>query len=102
MYITISNCSNNYGHYQFPEKFIPIIVCNLIDGMKVPLHGDGRNVRDWIYTKDHSSAIDLILEKGRAGETYLVGPIMISNGYIAEKVVDLYGSKTKHDKACFR
>ena len=94
MYITISNCSNNYGPYQFPEKFIPIIVCNLIDGMKVPLHGDGRNVRDWIHTKDHSSAIDLILEKGRAGETYLVGSDNDrSNGYIAEKVVDLYGAK---------
>jgi len=94
MYITISNCSNNYGPYQFPEKFIPIIVTNLIDGMKVPLHGDGRNVRDWIHTKDHSSAIDLILEKGRAGETYLVGSDNDrSNGYIAEKVVDLCGAK---------
>lgn len=94
MYITISNCSNNYGPYQFPEKFIPIIVTNLIDGMKVPLHGDGRNVRDWIHTKDHSSAIDLILNKGKAGETYLVGSDNDrSNAYIAEKVVDLYGAR---------
>lgn len=96
MYITISNCSNNYGPFQFPEKFIPIIVTNLIDSIKVPLHGDGRNVRDWIHTKDHSSAIDLILQKGKTGETYLVGSNNDrSNGYIAEKVVDLYGADQK-------
>src|SRR3989339_148481 len=93
MYITISNCSNNYGPYQFPEKFVPIIVTNLIDKIKVPLHGDGRNVRDWIHTKDHSSAIDLILNKGKSGETYLVGSNNDrSNGYIAKKVVDLFGA----------
>ena len=93
MYITISNCSNNYGPYQFPEKFVPIIVTNLIDKIKVPLHGDGRNVRDWIHTKDHSSAIDLILQKGRKGETYLVGSNNDrSNSYIVNKVVDLYGA----------
>jgi dTDP-glucose 4,6-dehydratase len=94
MFITISNCSNNYGPFQFPEKFVPIIVCNLIDNIDVPLHGDGRNVRDWIHTRDHSSAIDLILEKGRKGETYLVGSNNDrSNGYIAKKIVDLYGAK---------
>ncbi|MDO8340483.1 MAG: GDP-mannose 4,6-dehydratase, partial [Candidatus Woesebacteria bacterium] len=94
MYITISNCSNNYGPFQFPEKFIPIIACNLIDNIKVPLHGDGRNVRDWIHTRDHSSAIEVILEKGRKGETYLVGSNNDrSNGYIAKKIVDLYGAK---------
>lgn len=94
MHITISNCSNNYGPYQFPEKYIPIIVTNLIDKIKVPLHGDGRNVRDWIHTRDHSSAIDLILNKGRAGEIYLVGSNNDrSNGYIAKKIVNLYGAK---------
>src|SRR3989339_239271 len=93
MYITISNCSNNYGPFQFPEKYIPIIVTNLIDKIKVPLHGDGRNVRDWIHTRDHSSAIDLILQKGKKGETYLVGSNNDrSNGYIAKKIVDLYGA----------
>jgi dTDP-glucose 4,6-dehydratase len=92
MYITISNCSNNYGPYQFPEKFIPILVTNLIDGIKVPIHGDGRNVRDWIHTLDHSSAIDLILQKGKKGETYLVGSNNDrDNNYIAHKVVELYG-----------
>lgn len=93
MYITISNCSNNYGPYQFPEKFIPIVVTNLIDGIKVPIHGDGRNVRDWIHTEDHASAIDLILQKGKKGQTYLVGSNNDrDNNYIAEKVVSLFGA----------
>ena len=92
MFITISNCSNNYGPYQFPEKFIPIVVTNLIDGIMVPIHGDGRNVRDWIHTADHSSAIDLILQKGKKGETYLVGSNNDrDNNYIAHKAVELYG-----------
>lgn len=92
MFITISNCSNNYGPYQFPEKFIPIVVANLIDGIQVPIHGDGRNVRDWIHTKDHSYAIDLILQKGKKGQTYLVGSNNDrDNNYIAEKIVSLYG-----------
>lgn len=93
MHITISNCSNNYGPYQFPEKFIPIVITNLIDGIKVPVHGDGRNVRDWIHASDHSSAIDSILQKGEKGETYLVGTNNDrSNSYIAKKVVDLFGA----------
>lgn len=100
MFITISNCSNNYGPYQFPEKFIPIVVANLIDGIQVPIHGDGRNVRDWIHTKDHSYAIDLILQKGKKGQTYLVGSNNDrDNNYIAEKIVTLYGedsSKIRH------
>jgi dTDP-glucose 4,6-dehydratase len=92
MYITISNCSNNYGPYQFPEKFLPICVTNLIDDIQIPIHGDGRNVRDWIHAKDHASAIDLILQRGKKGETYLVGSNNDrDNNYIAEKVVFLYG-----------
>jgi len=90
--ITISNCSNNYGPYQFPEKYIPILVTNLIDGFKAPVHGDGENVRDWIHTEDHAKAIDLILHKGKAGETYLVGANNdLPNKFIAERVVYLYG-----------
>lgn len=90
MFITISNCSNNYGPYQFPEKFVPIVITNLIDGIQVPIHGDGRNVRDWIHTKDHAYAIDLILQKGKKGETYLIGSNNDrDNNYIAEKIVYL-------------
>ena len=71
--ITISNCSNNYGPYQFPEKFIPLFATNLIENKKVPLYGEGLNVRDWIHVDDHARGIDLILHKGKIGETYLLG-----------------------------
>ncbi|MDM8246391.1 dTDP-glucose 4,6-dehydratase [Collinsella tanakaei] len=70
---TISNCSNNYGPYQHPEKFIPRQITNIIDGVRPRLYGDGRNVRDWIHTEDHSSAVWTILTRGRVGETYLIG-----------------------------
>ena len=70
---TISNCSNNYGPYQHVEKFIPRQITNLIDGVRPKLYGDGRNVRDWIHTEDHSSAVWCILTKGMVGETYLIG-----------------------------
>ncbi|MDO4405002.1 MAG: dTDP-glucose 4,6-dehydratase, partial [Atopobiaceae bacterium] len=70
---TISNCSNNYGPYQHIEKFIPRQITNIICGIRPKLYGDGKNVRDWIHTEDHSSAVWAILEGGRIGETYLVG-----------------------------
>ncbi len=70
---TISNCSNNYGPYQHVEKFIPRQITNVIDGVRPKLYGDGRNVRDWIHTEDHSSAVWKILTEGRIGETYLIG-----------------------------
>ena len=71
--VTISNCSNNYGPYQHVEKFIPRQITQVIDGAKPKLYGDGLNVRDWIHTEDHSSAVWTILTKGRLGETYLIG-----------------------------
>jgi len=71
--ITISNCSNNYGPYHFPEKLIPLIILNALEGKPLPIYGDGKNVRDWLYVEDHCEAIWLILMKGRAGETYNVG-----------------------------
>ncbi len=70
---TISNCSNNYGPYQHVEKFIPRQITNVIDGIRPKLYGKGENVRDWIHANDHSSAVLVILEKGRIGETYLIG-----------------------------
>jgi dTDP-glucose 4,6-dehydratase len=70
---TISNCSNNYGPYQHVEKFIPRQVTNLLDGSKPKLYGTGENVRDWIHVDDHNAAVHLIIEKGRIGETYLIG-----------------------------
>lgn len=70
---TISNCSNNYGPYQHIEKFIPRQITNILSGIRPKLYGDGKNVRDWIHTNDHSSAVWLILTKGKIGETYLIG-----------------------------
>lgn len=70
---TISNCSNNYGPYHFPEKLIPLAITNLLEGKNVPVYGDGRQVRDWLYVEDHCRAIDMILRRGRIGETYCIG-----------------------------
>jgi len=71
--VTISNCSNNYGPYMYPEKLIPLFVTNIIEGKKIPLYGDGMNIRDWIYVEDHCEGVDLVLRKGKMGETYLFG-----------------------------
>ena len=71
--ITISNCSNNFGPAMYPEKLIPVAITNLLEGKKIPLHGDGKNIRDWLYVEDHIRAIELIIDKGKVGETYLVG-----------------------------
>ncbi len=69
----ITNCSNNYGPYQFPEKLIPLIINNALQGKKLPVYGDGLNVRDWLYVEDHAKAIDMVQEQGRLFETYNVG-----------------------------
>jgi len=69
----ITNCSNNFGPYQFPEKVIPLFVTNLIEGKKVPLYGDGKNVRDWLHVEDHCEAVLAVMEKGSPGETYCIG-----------------------------
>lgn len=71
--VTISRCSNNYGHYQFPEKLIPLMIVNALADKPLPVYGKGENVRDWLYVEDHCKAIDLILQNGRAGEVYNVG-----------------------------
>jgi dTDP-glucose 4,6-dehydratase len=71
--ITMSNCSNNYGPYQFPEKLIPLMLTHALDGKPLPVYGKGQNVRDWLYVEDHCRAIDAILQNGRTGETYNVG-----------------------------
>ena len=70
---TISNCSNNYGPYQHVEKFIPRQITNIIDGVKPKLYGTGQNIRDWIHVDDHNDAVHTILEKGKIGETYMIG-----------------------------
>lgn len=87
--ITISNCSNNFGPYQFPEKLISLAITNILEGKKVPVYGNGSHVRDWLYVEDHCQAIDLILTKGKVGETYFVGNLMtdISNLDLVKKIL---------------
>jgi len=71
--VTTSNCSNNYGPYQFPEKLIPLMIVNALDGKPLPVYGDGSNIRDWLYVEDHVRGIELVLDRGRVGETYNIG-----------------------------
>lgn len=71
--VLVSNCSNNYGPYHFPEKLIPLVILNALEGKALPVYGNGSNVRDWLYVEDHARALDLIAERGRIGETYNVG-----------------------------
>lgn len=69
----ITNCSNNYGPYQYPEKLIPLVICNALNGRNIPIYGDGLNIRDWLYVVDHAKAIDMIQEKGQLYESYNIG-----------------------------
>ena len=87
---TISNCSNNYGPYQFPEKLIPLVVLNAIEGKPLPVYGDGKNVRDWLYVEDHCRAIWTIMNRGRIGQTYNVGGrAEMENITIVEMICDI-------------
>ena len=89
--ITISNCSNNFGPFQDPEKLIPRFITNLLTGQKVPLMGKGENVRDWIYVDDHNRAVDIILKKGVIGKTYCIGGEEKSNFDVTKRILDVLG-----------
>jgi dTDP-glucose 4,6-dehydratase len=90
--ITISNCSNNFGPFHFPEKLIPLAITNLIEGKKIPVYGDGLQVRDWLFVEDHCEAIDLILQKGKIGKTYCIGGNSEkTNMEIVKKILELLG-----------
>jgi dTDP-glucose 4,6-dehydratase len=90
--VTISNCSNNYGPYQFPEKLHALFITNLLENKKVPLYGDGKQIRDWLYVEDHCEAIDLIIHQGKIGETYCVGGnCEKTNLEITQKILELLG-----------
>jgi dTDP-glucose 4,6-dehydratase len=90
--VVITRASNNYGPYQYPEKLIPLFVTNAIDDQPLPLYGDGRNVRDWLYVKDHAAAIDFLIEKGVPGETYnIAGGNEAENLAITKRVLSLLG-----------
>lgn len=81
--INITRCSNNYGPYQFPEKLIPLIIKNILEGKKLPVYGDGSNVRDWLYVKDHNKAVDMVINSGKIGEVYNIG------GFNEEKNINI-------------
>lgn len=89
--ITITNCSNNYGPYQDPEKLIPRFITNLLTGKKVPLMGRGENIRDWLYVEDHCRAIDMVIRHGQIGETYCVGGEEKTNLEVTQAVIRILG-----------
>src|SRR6185295_5428210 len=89
--ITISNCANNIGPFMFPEKLIPLAITNLLQGKKVPVYKPGNQIREWLFVEDHCSGIEAILEKGKLGETYFIGPDNpeVSNLEIIKKILKL-------------
>ncbi len=107
--ITITNCSNNFGPYMFPEKFIPLAITNLLEGKKIPVYTPGNQVRDWLYVEDHCRAIDLVLQKGKLGETYLVGAdhkeysnlevakMILKFMNFGEEMLEIVGDRPGHD-----
>jgi dTDP-glucose 4,6-dehydratase len=91
--VCITRCSNNYGPYQFPEKVIPLFITNLMDGRKVPLYGDGLNVRDWLHVDDHCRALALVAERGRPGEVYNIGGgVELANRQLTERLLASVGA----------
>nr|WP_196769459.1 dTDP-glucose 4,6-dehydratase [Thermosipho melanesiensis] len=95
MPINITRCSNNYGPYQFPEKLIPLMIWNTLNHKELPVYGDGRQIRDWLYVKDHCRAIDMVYEKGKVGEVYNIGGHNEKeNIYIVKKIIEILRKKT--------
>ena len=94
--VVVTRCTNNYGPYQFPEKVIPLFVTNLLEDKKVPLYGDGRNERDWLYVEDHCSAIHLLVDQGSSGEVYNIGAdAQLSNLELTHRSSTPSGSTTR-------
>lgn len=91
--VTLTNCSNNFGPYQFPEKLIPLAITNILEDKKIPIYGDGLNVRDWLYVEDHCRAIEAVLQRGKVGETYCVGGLTrdINNLEVVKKILHFMG-----------
>ncbi|MDE6332271.1 MAG: GDP-mannose 4,6-dehydratase, partial [Muribaculaceae bacterium] len=95
----ITRCSNNYGPYQFPEKLIPLIINNVLQGQRLPVYGDGRNVRDWLYVDDHCAAIDTVLLNGQTGEVYNIGGFNEKQNIdIVEMIIDQVAELCRNDR----
>jgi dTDP-glucose 4,6-dehydratase len=98
---TITNCSNNYGPYQFPEKLIPLMILNALEGKALPVYGDGKQIRDWLYVEDHCEAIWLVVREGRAGQTYNIGgSVQPTNLEIVEKLCAALDEARKGSPHC--
>lgn len=90
----LSNCSNNYGPFQFPEKLVPLVILNALEGRELPVYGDGQNVRDWLYVDDHAAALELVLKGGRIGESYSIGGRAERNNLmVVQSICDLLDSR---------
>jgi dTDP-glucose 4,6-dehydratase len=107
--VVITRCSNNYGPYQFPEKLIPLMIINTLNDKKLPVYGDGQNVRDWIYVLDHNKAVELVLENGKTGEIYNVGAstemknidiikLMLTKLQKSESLIEFVKDRLGHDR----
>ena len=95
----ISNCSNNYGSHQFPEKLIPLMIRNIVDGRPLPIYGEGINIRDWLWVEDHAAAMDVILQRGWVGDTYNIGGLNEwRNIDLVHKLIDLVDSRLGRTK----
>jgi dTDP-glucose 4,6-dehydratase len=101
--VTLSNCSNNYGPYQFPEKLIPLMILNMLEGKTLPVYGDGKNIRDWLYVEDHNSAIWTIIQNGVSGETYNIGgENEWENIKLLDVLIEITAAKAKIDPVKIR
>ncbi len=101
--VTLSNCSNNYGPYHFPEKLIPLMILNMLDGKNLPVYGDGKYIRDWLFVEDHNTAVWAIVNKGRSGEKYNIGgENEWENITLLHKLIDIVCLKAKLDPAAVR
>ena len=101
--VTLTNCSNNYGPYQFPEKLIPLMVLNMVEGKPLPVYGDGRNIRDWLYVEDHNAALWLVMQKGRVGEKYNIGgENEWENIRLLHRLIEIVAEETGKDPEEFR
>jgi dTDP-glucose 4,6-dehydratase len=103
MPVTISNCSNNYGPYQFPEKLIPLMIMNILENKLLPVYGDGKNIRDWVYVDDHNNAVWTIMQKGKTGERYNIGGANeLENIKLIHELIDIVAAKTNTNAEAIR
>lgn len=101
--VILTNCSNNYGPYQFPEKLIPLMILNMLDGKNLPVYGDGRNIRDWLYVGDHNAAVWTVMNKGTTGESYNIGgEEEWENIRLLGRLIELTAEESGRDPAEFR